>query len=96
MENSMNKKQMKAVIKNQEIQIKDLNAKIASTKSNYDTWYRVANEERDKIAEMHTLFDGLGNCPREAGKYNTTLSLGARFACFLQTLIPDTVVKKDE
>jgi predicted RNase H-like nuclease (RuvC/YqgF family) len=75
-------------------EITELNKKIKSEKDTSDRWYRDSQEKQKTINEFHALLDGLGDIPRHkeveqayGGCSKTELSIMARFAYFLNTLI---------
>ena len=80
--------------------VAELESELADLQIRHDSLtqsYKYANDGRSNaelaIEEMHQMFDGLENCPREvddkrdycSGKVK--LSLSARFARYLQTLV---------
>lgn len=89
----MKKAELKTLVAELQESNESLSKQYESEKKTCDMYRRNCNEAEKVIEEMHQMFDGLENCPRETddgrGHYcgKLKLSLSARFARYLQTLV---------
>ena len=91
----MKKQDMKELLQQEQEHNAKLQEDLDSTKSTSDMWYKSQQEKQRIIDEMHAMFDGIDGCSdrfvekkdQYGGCSTVDISLSARFASYLQTLV---------
>ena len=91
----MGKKQLKSIITEQSAELETVKEELAASKTTEAMWYKNYQEQQAIVNEMHSMFDAIEGCqPRSVkvedswgGCSTVNLTLQARFASYLQTLI---------